>query len=89
MCNKTKCRTKKHQCRFCLHCSVKILQKYKENCLKRNGKESVKLKSVSNKFKNHFKQLAVLFKIYTDFECNVKGVKSNDGDKNTLYTKKY
>ena len=33
-----------------------------------NGKQAVKLKSGSINFKNYFKQLAVPFKIYTDFE---------------------
>ena len=33
----------------------------------------------------------MLFKIYADFECNVKGVQSNDrnNNNNTSYTKKY
>ena len=34
--------------------------------------------SGSVRFKNDFKQLAVPFKIYADFEFNVKQVKSND-----------
>ena len=73
MCNKRKSRTKKHFCRNCLQCfnSEKVLQKHKENCLKINGKLSVNLKSGSIKFKNHSKQLAVPFKIYADFQCNV------------------
>ena len=62
------------------------MQEHKNVCLKINGKQSVKLKSVLIKFKNHFKQLDVPFKIYVDFECNVKGVKSNDRDNNTSYT---
>ena len=45
---------------------------HKEICLKINGKQIVKLRSGSIKFKNHFKQSAVPFKIYADFECNVK-----------------
>ena len=56
--------------------------------MKINGKQNVKLKSGSIGLKNHIKQLAVLFKIYADFECNVKGVKSNDKN-NASYTKKY
>ena len=48
-----------------------------------------KIKSALIKFKNHFKQLDVPFKIYVDFECNVKVVKSNDRDNNTSYTEKY
>ena len=28
-------------------------------------------------------------KIYADFECNVKGVRSHDRNNNTAYTEKY
>ena len=48
-----------------------------------NGKQSVKLKSGSISFKNYFKQLPVPVKIYADFECLLKGVKSSS------YTEKY
>ena len=61
---------------------------HKETCLKINGEQNVKLKSGSIKFKNHFKQLAVPFKIYADFECLMKRVKSND-ENNASYTEKY
>ena len=44
----------------------------------------VKLKSGSISFKNYFKQLPVPFKIYTDFECTLKEVKST-----VSYTEKY
>ena len=64
------------------------MQKHKEYCLKITGKQIVKLKSGSIKFKNHVKQLVVLFNIYVDFECNVKRIKSNDKN-NASYTKKY
>ena len=65
--NKTKNKNKK----YCLQCfsSEKILIKHKKSCLILNGKQSVKLKSSSISFKNYFKQLLVLFKIYADFEC--------------------
>ena len=88
MSNKTKCRTKKYFCKYRLQCfsSGKILQKHKETCLKINGKQNVKLKSGSIKFENHFKQLAVPFKIYVKFLCNVKEVKSNDKKNNASYT---
>ena len=35
MCNKTKCRTKKHFCRYCFQCfsSEKMLIEHKETCL--------------------------------------------------------
>ena len=60
---------------------------HKENCLI-NGKQSVKLKSVSISFKNYFKQLPVPFKIYADSECILKEVKSSDKN-NSSYTEKY
>ena len=90
MCNKTRCKNKKHFCRYYLQCFIsgKVLHEHKETCLKINRKQIVKLRSGSIKFKNNFKPLATPFKIYTDFECNVKGVKSNDKN-NSSYTKKY
>ena len=70
MYNETKNNNNKHFCRFCLQCysSEKLLQEHKENCLIINGKQSVKLRSGSIKFKNYFKKLAVSFKIFADFE---------------------
>ena len=90
MCNKTKNKNKKYFCKCCLQCfsSKKVLIEHKENCLIINGKESVKLKSGSNSFKNHFKQLPAPFKIYADFECILKKVKSSDKN-NDSYTEKY
>ena len=87
--NKTKCRTKKHFCKYCWQCfsSERVLIEHKKICLKINGEQGVKLKSGSIEFKNHFKQLPFPFKLYADFECNVKGVKSNDKN-NALYNKK-
>ena len=41
---------------------------HKEVCLKLNGKQNAKLRSGSIKFQYYFKQLAVPFKIYADFE---------------------
>ena len=76
MCNKTKCKTKKHFCKCCLQCfsSKKVLIEHKENYLIINGKQSVKLKNSLIGFKNYFTQLAVPFKIYADFESLFKGV---------------
>ena len=70
----------KYFCKCCLQCfsSGKILIEHKESCLVINGKQSVKLKSDSISFKNYFKQLPVPFKIYADFECVLKEVKSSD-----------
>ena len=50
-----------------------------------NGKQSVKLEKGIIEFRNYFKQIPVPFKIYADFECNVRGVVSYEGS----YTKKY
>ena len=47
---------------------------HKENCLSINAKQSVKLGKGITEFKNYFKQIPVPFKIYTDFECNLRGV---------------
>ena len=59
--------------------------KHKEICLSINGKQSVKLEEGIIKFENYFKQIPVSFKIYADFECNLKKVKCNEGS----YTEKY
>ena len=52
MCNKTKS-NKKHFWRYFWQCfsSEKVLQEHKKVCLKINGKQSVKLRSGSIKFK--------------------------------------
>ena len=57
MCNKTKIKNTKHFCKCCLQClsSKKVLIEHKGNCLKINGKQTVKFKSGLIKFKNHFK----------------------------------
>ena len=39
-------------------------------------------------FKNYFKEIPVPFKIYADFECILKGVKSSSKN-NGSYTEKY
>ena len=41
------------------------------------------------KFENHFRQLAVPFKYYSNFESTLKLVKSNDRDNDVSYTEKY
>ena len=90
MCKKTKNKNKKYFFKCCLQCfsSEKVLIEQKENCLIINGKQGVKLKSDPISFKNYFKQIPVLFKIYADFECLFKRVKRSD-KKNNSYTEKY
>ena len=56
-----------------------------------NGKDPLEWINDSIKFRNYFKQLAASFRIYANFEYNVKNVKSsNGGDRgnNTSYTEK-
>ena len=81
MFHKTKNKNKKWFCRSCLQCfsSESVLIKHKENCLSINGKQSVKLEKGIIEFENYFKQIPVPFKIYADFECNLKSVKSYEG----------
>ena len=45
----------------------------------------VKVEEGIIKFENYFKQLPVPFKIYADFECNLRNVEIYEGS----YTKKY
>ena len=87
MFHKTKNKNKKWFCKSCLQCFSRenILIKHKENCLSINDKQSVKLEEGTIKFENYFKQIPVRFKIYADFECNLKKVKCNEGS----YTEKY
>ena len=87
MFHKTKNENKKWFCRSYLQCfsSESVLIKHKENCLSINGKQSVKLEKRIIEFENYFKQKPVTFKIYSDFECNLRGVESYEGS----YTKNY
>ena len=87
MFHKTKNKNKKCFCRSCLHCfsSESVLVKHKENSLSINGKQSVKLGKGIIEFENYFKQIPVSFKIYDDFECNLRDVEYYEGS----YTKKY
>ena len=62
-----------------------MLIKHKENYLSINGKQSVILKKGIVEFENCFKQTPVPFKIYADFECNLRRAESYEGS----YTKKY
>ena len=82
---KTRNKNKKWFCRSCLQCltSENVLAKHKEDWLKINGKQSVKLEEGTIEFENYCKQIPVSFKIYADFECNLESVESYEGS----YTK--
>ena len=49
-----------------------MLTENKKDCLSINGKQSVKVEEATIGFKNYFKQITVIFKIYADFECNLE-----------------
>ena len=87
MFHRTKNKNKKWSCKSLLQCfsSENVLIKHKEICLSINGQQPIKLEEGIIKFENSFKQIPVPFKIYTDFECNLKKVKCNEGS----YTEKY
>ena len=80
-----KTRTKNNFCRSCLQgfSSEKVFIKLKEDCLNINGKQSIKLGEGIIEFENYSKQIPVPFRIYADFECNLRAVESYDGS----YTK--
>ena len=60
-----------------------MLIKHKEDCLSINGMQSVKVEEGMTEFENYFKQIPVSFKIYADFECNLKSAAVYEGS----YTK--
>ena len=64
---------------------ILVLIKHRKDCLSINGQQSINLEKETIEFKNYFKQLPVPFKIYADFECNLRDVACYEG----TYTKKY
>ena len=74
MFHKNKNKNKKWFCKSCLQCfsSENVLIKHKEDCLSISSQQSINLEKGTIEFKNYFKQLPVPFKIYADFECNLK-----------------
>ena len=76
MFHKTKNKNKKWFCKSCLQCfsSENVLIKHKKDCLSISGQQSINLEKETIEFKNYFKELPVPFKIYDDFECNLKKV---------------
>ena len=62
---------------------------HKKTCFKINGKQTVNLRSGLIKLKSFFKQLAVPFTIYADFESVFKRVSGSDRKNNASYTEKY
>ena len=81
MFHKTKNKNKKTFCKSCLQClsSKKVLTEHKKVCLSINGAQSVILEKETTEFKKYFKEIPVPFKIYNDFECNLRRVESYEG----------
>ena len=81
MFHRTRNKNKKYLCKSILQCfsSKNVLPEHKEVCLSINGAQSVRLGKGTIVIKSYFKQMPVLFKIYADFECNLKSVESYDG----------
>ena len=62
-----------------------MLTEHKEVCLSINGAQWVRLQKGTIEFKNDLKQILVPFKVYVDFECNLKRAESYEGS----YSKEY
>ena len=62
-----------------------MLTEQKEAYLSINGAQSVRLEKWTTKFKNLFKEIPVPFKIYADFECNLKSFESYEGSCSKKY----
>ena len=78
---------KKNFCESCLQWfSIKnVLTKHKEVCLSINGAQSVRLEKGAIGFKNYFKQILAPFKIYADFDFNLKSVEKYEGFYSKIY----
>ena len=50
-----------------------------------NGAQSVRLEKGAIGFKNYFKQILAPFKIYADFDFNLKSVESYEGFYSKIY----
>ena len=83
--HKTKNKNKKYFWKSCLQCfsSKNRLTQHKDVCLSINGAQSVKLEKGTIEFKNYFKEMPAPFKIYADFQCNLKVIETYED----LYTK--
>ena len=94
MYNQTKHKERKHFCMYCLLCfsSERILIKHKENCLQVNGQQAIKMPDKNNnilKFNNFYKQQAVPFVIYADFEAITEKVQGCIPSDDKSYTEAY
>ena len=62
-----------------------MLTENKKVCSSINDAQSVRLRKTTIEFKYCFKKIPVLFKIYADFECNLKSVENYEGSYSKTY----
>ena len=62
-----------------------MLTENKKVCSSINGAQSVRLRKGTIEFKYCFKKIPVLFKTYTDFECNLKSIENYEGSYSKTY----
>ena len=93
MFNQTKHEHRKHFCMYCLQCFSRedVLTEHKNHCISINGKQAIKMPEKGDKvyFKNHHKQLAVPFIIYSDFEALTEKVQGCQPNNDKSYTEEY
>ena len=86
---KTKNAHKKHFCMSCLqnHTTIEILNNHRERCLLINETQAIKYETGIIKFKNHGKQIPIVFKIYAETEWLLKRINISEGRYTKLYQK--
>ena len=86
---KTKNAHKEHFCMSCLqnHTTIEILNNHRERCLLINETQAIKYETGIIKFKNHGKQIPIVFKIYAETEWLLKRINISEGRYTKLYQK--
>ena len=84
---KNKKKNRKYFWKSCLQCfsTKNVLTENKKVCSSINGAQSVRLRKGTIEFKYCFKKIPVLFKTYTDFECNLKSIENYEGSYSKTY----
>ena len=90
----TKHGNRKHFCMHCLQCfsSDRVLKEHKDNCIQVNGTQAIKMPDKDNnilKFNNFYKQQAVPFVIYADFEAITEKIHGCKPNNEKSYTEAY
>ena len=86
MFSKTKHKGKKHFCMSCLqNSSTKETSNNHRKCLLINSCQAVNYESGIIRFINYNKQIPILFKVYADTDCFLKGTKIKEGEHTIKY----